>query len=285
MALEVAVYQSNRRRSREICEAMAEGIAKIGDCPIVIDETTYRTPDFKIAVFYGLAGNLKRAFDEYKVGGRKVVFIDLGFWDRRLKNKNRYEGYHKISINDRHPTTYFQNRAHAADRIARFNLTVQPWRTSGRYILLAGMSAKSSWVEGFAAEEWERSAVKQLAAVTDRPIIYRPKPSCPNARPIKGTRWSPREEELESLLKDCHAVVTHHSNVAVEGLTAGVPAFCWDGVAKPMSLQEFGKIDQPLHPEGREQWLADIAYAQWNLEEMREGLPWRHLKDEGLVLS
>ncbi len=281
--IEVAIFKSNRRRSRILCEALAAGIAKVGDKPVILDEQAYKKPPTSVAAFYGLSGNLKQIFEDYKQDGRKVVFLDLGYWGRRGEDdKGRYTGHHKFAVNARHPTAYFQNRQHPHDRIARFKLEVQPWRT-GKHILLAGMSAKSSWVEGFGAEEWERRAVTMLKAYTSREIFYRPKPSCPNARPIDGTEFSPKDEPLAGALRGCHAVVTHHSNVAIDGLIEGIPAFCWDGVATTMALQQFEKIDGPIRPEGREQWLADIAYTQWTPEEMREGLPWRLLKDEGQI--
>ena len=29
----------------------------------------------------------------------------------------------------------------------------------------------------------------------------------------------------------------------------------------------------------RTQWAYDLAYAQWNLEEMKLGMPWKHLRN------
>ena len=94
---------------------------------------------------------------------------------------------------------------------------------------------------------------------------------------------SSASQETGAALKGAWAVVTHHSNVAVDGLLQGIPAFCWQGVAAPLSSQDLTKIETPVYPDGREQWTADIAWCQWSIAEMKAGLPWLHLKSEGLI--
>jgi len=81
----------------------------------------------------------------------------------------------------------------------------------------------------------------------------------------------------------CHAVVTHHSNIAIDALVNGVPAFCWSGAATCMSLQDLAQIEKPLRPPAREQWLANIAWCQWTVGEMASGAMWRQLKLDGMV--
>lgn len=285
MSAEVIVYgDETRRRSSTICEAMVRGIGRLGDKVEYRRELLYRKPEAEVAVFYGMSGNLHRIFDEYRAAGLTAVYIDLGYWSRRAIGA-RYTGYHKFSVNDRHPTAYFQKRKHDPARLAVHNVIVGPWRSEGKHVLVAGMGVKASEFEGFRHEEWERTAIGQIKAVTDRPIVYRPKPSCRQARPIDGTIYSPPTEGLDAVLADCHAVVTHHSNVAVDALLAGIPAFCSEGVAAPMSLRDVRRIEAPVMPVGREQWAADIAWTQWNLAEMTDGSAWRYLKDEGLVPS
>ena len=282
MAIKVGVYFCKHRRSQALCSAMMRGIKVAGDVPIAVQEEDYRYPEFHIAVFYGLSGNLRSLFRDYQKAGKKAVCIDLGYWGRR-DGQGRYSGYHKIAVNARHPTEYFQKWKHSSDRLERLGIRVGPWVQGKRNILLAGMSAKSADVEGYKAEEWERDAIKLIRSVSDRPIVYRPKPSWRDAKPIEGTRFSPREEPLEGILHECHAVVTHHSNVAVDGLVTGIPAFCEMGVAKAMGVSDIRQIEKPIYPDGRVQWMCDIAYTQWNVDEMARGKPWKQLKDEGII--
>lgn len=285
MATRVAVYRiAGHTRSRIMCEAMHRGIIACGDYAELLDESTYRRPEYDAAVFYGLEGNTPRLFREYREAGKPAVYIDLGWWKRR--EGGRFSGYHKISVGSRHPRAYYRRFAHRSDRFREMGVNIEPWRRSDhghRHIVLAGMGDKAAAAEGYKPEQWEREAIKTIRKHSNRPIIYRPKPSWKTARPIPGVLYSPRTQELEPLLQGAWAVVTHHSNVAVEAVLAGVPAFAVDGVGADMGLAELERIESPIYPDGRELWAADIAYCQWSVAEMAAGLPWAHLKREELI--
>lgn len=280
---DVVIYQhACHRRSRIISNAMFEGIRKVGDNVSIKWAAEYAGPEADIGVFYGFMPPVSSVLTDYPRDGGAGVYIDLGYWGRH--HKNRWAGYHKISVNARHPTAYFMNNRHSGQRASALGIAASPWKNHDRgAILLAGMGDKGAEAEGYRPEEWERAAIAEIRRHTDREIIYRPKPSWKEALPIDGTTYSPKLDDLDKVLRRTGVVVTHHSNVAVDALVFGIPAFCWDGVAKPLSLQDLSKIDDPLKPEGRTQWIADISYAQWSVEEMTLGAPWRHLKNEGLI--
>jgi len=269
-----------QNRSERLCVAMAAGIEKLGDKVILLDYRQYTRPVSDIAVFYGFHDPLPRVMADYTKDGRHAVFLDLGYWGRWSMDST--QEYHKVIVDDRHPNAYFQKVRHKEDRIRKFSVRPRGWKT-GRDILLLGMSAKSAGTVGYQPQEWEENAVAEIRKHTDRPITYRPKPSWKDAKPIAGTKWAGKERRLLFALRNCHAVVSHHSNAAVDSLVEGYPSFCWDGVAAPMSLQDLSRIDNPIYPDRRDQWLADIAYCQWTPAEMASGVVWQHLKDEGLI--
>lgn len=269
---------------------MLEGIARVGDRPDYFPESAWPRLDidwsiFSAHVFYGLEGHLPKIF-RFAMEKSRAVYVDLGYWGRR--EGGRYSGYHKVSINARHPSAYFREPQHNGRRFDRFKIRVRPWEESagaraGGHVLIAGMGAKGAAAEGYAPQVWERAAVAELKRYTSREIVYRPKPSDPLASPIAGTLYSPKDRTLEEELANCWAVVTHHSNVAVDALLAGIPCFCWGGVARSMSLQDLAHIEIPYLPNWRYQWACDIAWQQWSIEEMRRGDPWAYLRGEGLV--
>lgn len=256
---------------------MFAGIRAAGDRPEHFTQGEYTEPLHDVAVFYGYTKTLRKVMADYIKAGRKAVYIDLGYWRRE-----GLTGYHKISVNDRHPTAYFQKRKHNAYRANSISVSVKPWH-NGSHIIIAGMGDKAAEAEGFQVEAWERRAIEALRMVTDRRIIYRPKPSWLRAQPIPGADYSPPSQPLDHILKSAHAIVTHHSNVAVEALVEGVPAFCWKGVAVPLASQDLKLIETPVRSDARQQWVNDIAFTQWNINEMRLGLPWACLKEEGLI--
>lgn len=280
MALINVFFSPASARSKMLAKAMQQGIIRSGDKARLVNSLTFDgTINADAAVFYGLSSHLDKVFKVYREKS-VAVYIDLGYWQRRINSK--YDGYHKVSVNNRHPTAYFQNRQHDAARFKSLGIEIQPWREGGTSILLAGMSAKASQAEGFATEQWERNAARTIRIGTKMPIYYRPKPSWTGARIIQGTLFQ-RNLELAQAFHDCHAVVTHHSNVAVDAVLAGVPVFCTEGVASLMGCTDLTKILQPVRPDGREQWAADLAWTQFTPTEMANGLPWRVLKAEGVV--
>jgi hypothetical protein len=281
----VHVYFVHSTRSRGIAEAFAKGCRLAGDRPRLIPEHEYRgdiEKEPQVAAFYGLNGQLAKIFNDYRRTRRTVVFADLGYFGRRVGG--RYVGYHKITVNDRHPTAYFQRVKHDRARRA-FGIEVKPWQRSGEAILLAGMGDKAAQAVGLAPAQWEQEMIVKLSRVSKRTIIYRPKPSWDGAERLNGAEFSPKSDDISRVLPQAHCVVTHHSNVGVDALIAGVPVFTWEGAAMPLSLQDISRIEEPLRPDdhAREQWLNDLHYCQWSVDEIAKGLPWAHLKNEGLI--
>lgn len=272
-------------RSRAVCRAMETGLKKIGVNARRVSSAMYRQPLAKVAVFYGLAGNLKKAFKDYTANPElTLVFVDLGYTNR--KDAGRFVGMHKLSVNGRHPTSYFQRREHDDSRLRALGLDIKPWTQPNPrgHILLAGMAPKASAAEHYAPTAWEAATIAGLKKHTARRIVYRPKPNWTGARPIPGCDFSkPGERTLEQDLFGAHCIVSHHSNANVEALAMGVPSFTREGIASVLSGTDFAKIESPIRPEGREKFFRDMAYTQWTCAEMATGAPWIHLREEGLV--
>lgn len=272
-----------------IADAWSKGLRDSGVRVVRIFEDEWQSPqtsltDCDYVVLYGLEGNMPLIFREFATNpDRRAIYVDLGYWGRR--EGGRFTGYHKVVVNARHPTAYFRSPQHGRARINRFrDLLALPWRVNGFHILLAGMGDKGALAEGFQPNQWEIQALDILRAHTDRPIIYRPKPSWKTASPLPGCVMSPSPvRPVEQDLGGAWAIVTHHSNVAVDALVAGIPTFCWGGVAAPLSCQKLEMIERPLYPDGRDAWMADLAYTQWTPEEMANGSCWAHLRADGLV--
>ena len=284
--MKVVFYVNHNDRAKAICEAVQVGMARHGQAVAIRNSAEYREPEADIAIFYGLWGPLREIQQAYPAAGRTSVLIDLGYWGRVEGGK--LAGFHKIVVNGRHATDYFQRIKHPPDRFRHFGIRPQPFRRGGSHILLCGMSSKAAWVYGLEAEEWERRAVATLRKHTGRELRYRAKPSWKGAQPIDGASWSPAGRDLmigEQSFADCWAVVTHHGNTALDALIAGVPVFCEDGIASSLCLRDLADIETPIYPSeaARDQLLFDAAYTQWKVAEIADGTAWAHLKSEGLI--
>ncbi len=282
MRSEVVVYfLRGKARSQRIARVLQSGAKNAGYRSSIKCDGDYECPHGDVAAFYGYQKNMPKIMADYIACGKKVVFVDLGYWHRQLGG--RWMGFHKIAVNARHPDAYLMSNKQPQTRFNRFNIKILPWQQRGKAIIVAGMSAKSAESYALKPEEWERWAVAELQKHTKRQIIYRPKPSWKEARPIKGAAFQHIVRPIGQALLDCHAVVTHHSNVAVDAVLAGVPAFCWRGGAESMSLQDLSLIERPYYPKHRGQWASNLAFCQWDVKEMMNGNMFRHLKEEGLI--
>jgi len=280
MATVTVFYALNNSRSRNVANMAYRGLSHIGENVVFRSSENYHGVTSDYAVFYGLSRGLDKIFADYKKEAT-AIYVDLGYWHRRING--RFNGYHKMVINSRHPTAYFQDYKHDSERFNKLGIPIHPWKKCTRSeIIIAGMSAKAANAEGIAAGSWEKGAITELRQFTRKTITYRPKPSCRQSRPLRDSNFD-KSRALSVAFKDCHALVTRQSNTAVEAVLEGVPVFTQLGVASAMGLSDLSFIETPIYPEGREQWAADIAWCQFTPAEMASGLPFLHFKNEDLI--
>lgn len=252
---------SRLSRYRRVADAMSEGIQACGD-RAAIREVGQSGPG-TVGVGYGWkhSAHLKKF--------PRFIYADLGYWQR--------DRYYRITANGWGSESYVKAGL-PADRFNALGLKIQPWK-SGKEILIAGSSEKSCTQHGFRYMEWEAKTAQALNGLGYE-VVYRPKPTDPNARPLHGFRFDRRP--LDQALASAHALVTHHSNTSIDALLAGVPVHCVTGAAAAFSVP-LDQIAKPPKLPGREQFLYDVAWLQWTEDEMRSGALWSHLKERGLV--
>lgn len=144
--------------------------------------------------------------------------------------------------------------------------TIQPWKKSGSHILICPQSAIYFSLHGINADAWLRDVMATVRKYTDREIRVR----------YKASR-TPIGPDLE----DAWAVVVFSSAAALDGLIAGVPVFTLAPFAATvhMGLSDLSRIEAPIYPDGREEFLFALASNQWTLPEIMRGSAWRHLQE------
>lgn len=277
--MNVTFYAASNRRSRILYSAFAQGLARHGLNLNVLHSDNYSGVQADIAVFYGLAGNLKQLMRDYLAAGKTTIFFDLGFWGRH--EAGRYDGYHRVVVNGLH--TKLKSKNYSKSRLSKFDIHVSQRALIGDCIILAGQSAKASWVYDLQPEEWERNAINEIQKRSSMPIYYHPKVSWRDARPLEGTIYWPGP--IDELLNRAWALVTHHSNSSLTALAKGVPVFMADGIAKILAVENLDRIEYPRRNEVSEieNLLAGAAWWQWRVDEISRGGLWEFLKSEGCV--
>ncbi len=260
----VCLTSPERNRYNRIASAMAAGIGECGDVPYIMPLRSPKMNAPTVAVCYGWKH--RQWYQSYN----HYVYADLGYWLR--------DTHYRIVVDGWSPERYVRaNLPH--DRLKSFGVEVQPVQCGGDTIVVAGSSAKAAAEHGLGYQQWEKDVIRHLQGFGKR-IVYRPKPKDRFASPINGAMLDTQPLE-ESLSRACF-VVTHHSNVAIDALVNGIPVHCVTGAGTAFSIP-LEECANPTMPEGREQFLADVAWLNWSLDEMRSGACWRHLKERGLI--
>lgn len=188
------------------------------------------------------------------------------------------------------------------------NIEIKPWRkTRGKYILIFLQHVIDTSLFRMIEQhgsyyKWLRHTIKTIRLNTDMPIVIRPHPKhgmyteffeadkVPAIlKEFKDVTWSVNQgsvnlsgdKYLEADLRDAHCALGWTTNALTEAACNGVPVYCLSqgAMATPVSLTDFGTIDNINECPDREQWLNDMAYCQWNYEEIQKGVAWEHIKN------
>lgn len=285
MTLRICFFSSDKPREQLLADAFLMGARRHGHTTEVralaedVDVT-----GFDLACFVGVKSRLLQR----RIGrtGAHFVMIDKGYSRHKSKGNRVGWEYWRVAIDAHHPTDRLADQHSPDDRMKALGWTVKPWREPGeaKPIIIAGSSAKYHDFYGLKDPTiWVKEVIRDLRAITERPLIYRPKPSWREARPVLKAAFSRLPETLDSLLDGAHAMVTHGSNACFEAVMAGVPCIVLgEGVAKPLSAMDLADIENPRLASDAErlQWAANLACWQWTEGEMASGAAWDFIGEQ-----
>ena len=200
-----------------------------------------------------------------------VIVLETGYINRGDGDNHHYAA----GFNGLNGRADFKNHGMPADRSEKLGVRLKPWKEAGEHVLLCGQIPWDASVDHVNIQQWLLDAVNLIRGRTTREIIFRPHPLT-RVPALGGTRYSTRP--LVDDLAKAHCCVTFNSNSAVEAAIAGVPVIAYDegSMAYTIAGHDWRDVEDPPKPD-RKQWLYDLCYTQWTLDEMREGLAWRPL--------
>lgn len=224
-----------------------------------------------LVIAYGWAH--QPVFAAYEAAGGQYAYWDLGYWNRRPdKSKGgAREGHHRLAVNS-WDTADTMLIGCPDDRWRQAGIQLAPRRELAGAVLVAGMSPKAAGTHGFGPGQWERATLDELARIGAGEVIYRPKDKHVFER-----------EPLGPVLERSRVVITHHSNVALDAIIAGVPCIARRGVGRLLTSYDLADVPALGWPDlpsddARLAFVRDVAYAQWSPAEMRSGVVWDHMK-------
>lgn len=214
------------------------------------------------AALYGILRGTGEIIKECEKVGRTYWHLDHGYF-----NSGHFEGYYRVTKNGQQ---YIKSGEYSSDRWDKQNIELQPWKKEGSHIVLCPLSRHVAHYLGIDSHKWLKETEAKLKENTDREIVIKPKDDVMS---------------LEQVLHGAHAIVAYNSNALVDAIILGIPGFSTAPfTALPSSTYPLGNtsLDNIENPEyrDREQWVYNLAYQQFTLNEMRTGEAWRILNEE-----
>jgi len=199
------------------------------------------------------------------------VFTDMPY-NGRLENNNFEESYWRWCYNGLHDNRKLDV---PSDRFDQWNVNVKPWQSGDEIIICPSSNTMTMFMCGMDAESWAVKMYDLVKKHSTRPVKVRFKPR-KNGKSGPDAADVPIEEEL----KNAHAVITSASLVAIDAMKLGIPVFTDQKDYCPAawcSNTDFSKINTPEYYD-REHLFYNLAYKQYSIPEMREGICYENSK-------
>ena len=283
--MKIVFISSDKDRENNLADAFLAGVARAGDDVQKVFKSTRGNFDDGDAFCVVGVKSLKLV-SQIKAAGKHVIFFDKGYF--RHRGPNRTWEFWRIAVDGHHPTHYVAMARHSSlrwDKISgRRAVAPKSWREDGGHIVYAGSSEKYHRFVGLKdPTEYAKDVISELKKITNRLIVYRPKPTWEAAEPVDGANFSPRTDSIHDALQGAWCLVTNGSNASFDAIIEGVPCVVLgEAIAKPISSQYLQDVENPYlaSDDERQQWFSNLAWCMFTEQEMSIGLAWQVIKPQ-----
>ena len=264
--------------SPPIFQAFANGVKALGH------EVSYNNDDADVAVIWSVLwdGRMRpnqAVWQNYRNAGKDVIVIEVGTLFRSVT--------WRIGINGINREANFGPTGNDDSRVKKFKIGLQENRSNPNGpILLCTQSPRSrQWRNELPMNTWLQYVIKGIRQQTDRDIIVRPHPRYPvemvKEKNVTYQRPNHVKNDIWDLkTKDAFAVVNLSSGPGVQATLWGTPAYVGkESLAYDIANPIGGDYNNPKMPtmEEKQQWLNDLAFTEWTVEEINKGIPLERL--------
>ena len=298
--MKVTIYgkSANHPRFEQTLMKFATGVIDSGDDAFLsYDEEYY---DCDVAVIFGswkdrdmTHHNIKR---KVVSKAKKFIVLETPLIGRGPVKDVMDDNWYRIGIGGflADTGTFHNGRNHSSARwdILRkhFGIRLPTYDLTNKdNIVVALQLPQDASLRGASIEKWCRDTCLAIRSQTDRPIIVR-LPQLQrewDVAPLEIVKNLPKvtfemgtADNLLSTLHNARCTVTYTSGLAIDSLLNGCPTIATNpgSFAYDVTRNVVDGIDNPFCPP-RDQWLYNLAHCQWHVDEIENGLPWRHLKE------
>ena len=235
------------------------------------------------------------------------VVVETPLLGRQVHQTNTQ---HRIGVNGflNHTGKFFVSK-HGDDRVNKLGIQWGGWKENqgGHIVLMLQLPGDAS-LRGIDMYEFGLWAYKNIRKYTNKRIIIRTHPhhnpkglddvhkfisdialmDDPHVKVHVGSK----EKTLEQDLQGAYCTVSYSSGSAIDSVLAGIPTIALDpanftyGISSNYIEHIDGDNIKRAKEEDIKQWLHNLSYSQWSVEEMENGRAWQHLKpiiDEKII--
>ena len=266
--------------SKPIFEAFANSLKSAGH-KVVYNDNKSDIDVIWSVLWNGRMTNNKLIWESNRKNSKHTIVLEVG----GIKRGTTW----KVGLNGINRDAYFGDNNNDDSRKRVLGLLEKPWRTDGKYILIAGQHDKSlQWRNLPRMSNWFLNTYDEIRKHTDRPIIFRPHPRCRLEHIERGLRHVTRQEpqhvngtydDFDMGFDNIYCTISHSSNPGIHSVINGVPSFVSpSSLAYPVAnnINSLHNIEQPLMPD-RQQWLNDYAWTEYTVGEIEQGVPLKRL--------
>ncbi len=238
---------------------------------------------------------------------KNFICIETPLLNRKVHEDNEY---YRVGINgflNQQGTFLDPSLKYDPSRLEKIGVSWRGWdfKETGHILLLLQLPADAS-LRGANIYSWAKNIINGIRLHTDKKIVIRPHPLAP-LRPgeefydfffnlhkenIKNIEFvDPKEVTLQKNLEGAYCSVAYSSGSSIDSILFGIPTIATDPGNFTFEIsshypEDINSVKIPTDPE-IEKWLVKLAYSQWNINEMREGITWGHLRPtlENFIIS
>lgn len=236
---------------------------------------------------------------------QNLIFIETPLLGRKIVDRTKHE-YYRVGFNgflQQSGIFVPDDKDLDPSRLNKFKedfeIGFPGWKNhnEGAILILMQLPGDAS-LRGQDHAEWLVDVVEKIRKISDREIIIRLHPSTSDKskrdlfaglhslfiQNYKNITWSQSwEVPLAEDFKKSGIAISYSSGSSIDAVLAGVPTISTDigNMAYPVSGHLVEQITDPILPTAKQidDWLLNLAYSQWNVEEMLSGRVWEHMLD------
>lgn len=242
---------------------------------------------FDYVVVHGLRWRYRECAEHFKSNGVPVLVFDFGYLDRVNDRPDYFSKHWYLGFDGFGWRPEF---ACPEDRLAKLNVSISyDRRNPGDKIYVCGQMPgdASHNMDDSALAHYYRKLISELRfAGVGKRIVYRPHPRSPDFIPDRNVEVE--RGDLDECLQNAYCIVAHNSTIGLDAMVRGCPVIVSGDAYYKQFVNSWpcdvNSLNVPSTDVVRK-FCAQLAYAQWTLDECSASLPGKFLMENGLIAA